>query len=155
VNGNYLAGNELITNNNSLGVQGEVPDSVLLASAFNVAPVITHTAKVAYDLVLQSAGASLKRDMLDARIVKEVLEGNATYGIEGNGIIDSQNDVGGWPVLQSKVAPADSDKDGMPDAWEKEKGLNPNDKSDAALTTLHSSFTNIEMFLQELIRERP
>jgi hypothetical protein len=43
----------------------------------------------------------------------------------------------------------------MPDAWEKEKGLNPNDKSDAALTTLHSSFTNIEMFLQELIRERP
>ncbi len=34
------------------------------------------------------------------------------------GMIDSQNDVGGWPNLESAPAPKDSDHDGMPDEWE-------------------------------------
>lgn len=46
------------------------------------------------------------------------------------GIIDSQNDVGGWPELKSTPAPADSDHDGMPDQWETTNGLNPNDPED-------------------------
>ena len=74
--------------------------------------------------------------MIDHRIVEEVKEGAAIYGIKKNGIIDSQNDVGGWPVLRSGPVPEDTDQDGMPDAWEKKKGLNPNDKSDAPKTSL-------------------
>ena len=35
-------------------------------------------------------------------------------------MIDSQDDVGGWPNLESTPAPKDSDHDGMPDAWEKQ-----------------------------------
>jgi pectate lyase len=46
------------------------------------------------------------------------------------GIIDSQNDVGGWPKLESLPAPKDSDHDGMPDEWEKKNGLDPNNPKD-------------------------
>jgi hypothetical protein len=37
-----------------------------------------------------------------------------------------------WPVLKSLPAPADTDKDGMPDEWEKKNGLNVNDAGDAS-----------------------
>ena len=46
--------------------------------------------------VLKGAGASKKRDAIDARIVKEVKKGTATYkgSVTGlPGIIDSENDV--------------------------------------------------------------
>ena len=83
------------------------------------------TAEEAYQSVLAHAGAALPtRDAVDARIVAEVASGTATFGV--NGIIDSQTEVGGWPVLQSTTAPTDTDLDGMPDAWELKHGLNPN-----------------------------
>ena len=40
----------------------------------------------------------------------------------------------------------DADKDGLPDAWEKKFGLNPNDPSDAALDKDGDEFTNLEEF---------
>ena len=33
-------------------------------------------------------------------------------------LLDSQDEVGGWPELKSKPAPKDLDRDGMADAWE-------------------------------------
>jgi hypothetical protein len=47
------------------------------------------------------------------------------------GIITDPSQVGGWPEYKGEPY-ADADKDGMPDAWEKKFGLNPNDASDAA-----------------------
>src|SRR5690606_25392080 len=94
------------------------------------APVITHSPQTACDLVLRYAGASLKRDEVDVRIVEEVRSGKSTYsGSVGKtpGIADSQKDVGGWPQLRATPYPPDSDGDGMPDAWEKARGLNPGD----------------------------
>jgi len=41
-------------------------------------------------------------------------------------VIDSQKAVGGWPEYDSGEPQQDSDNDGMPDAWEKKHGLNPN-----------------------------
>jgi len=64
------------------------------------------------------------RDSVDARIVSEVL-------LRSGAIIDSQQQVGGWPELKSTVTPKDSDGDGMPDEWERRYGLNPLDPSDA------------------------
>ena len=66
-----------------------------------------------------------------------------------SGIIDSQNDVGGWPQLNTLPAPADSDHDGMPDEWEKTHGLNPNDSSDRNLTD-KEGWTNLECYLNGL-----
>lgn len=66
-------------------------------------------------------------------------------------LINSQSEVGGWPVLQSKPAPLDSDGDGMPDAWEQAQGLNPRDGADAARVDAVSGYTNLERYLNGLV----
>ena len=63
-----------------------------------------------------------------------------------SGIIDSQEDVGGWPMLNSLPAPKDTDHDGMPDEWERQNGLNPNDPSDRNGITA-DGYTNLEVCL--------
>ena len=64
--------------------------------------------------------------------------------------IDSQSQVGGWPQLGSAPAPADTDGDGIPDAWEGEHGLNPSDPSDARATA-RSGYSNLELYLNGLV----
>ena len=58
--------------------------------------------------------------------------------------------MGGWPVLNSVPAPADSDHDGMPDNWEISNGLLPNDPSDRNNYSLNVLYTNLEVYLNEL-----
>ena len=89
---------------------------------------------------------------MDTRIIKEVLEGTYTYqGSNGStgGLIDTPSDVGGWPSYTGSLT--DSDFDGIPDEWEKAHGLNPNDRKDAALTTLQMPYMNIEVYANELV----
>jgi len=121
---------------------------------FSIADCETHTAQEAYNLVLKNAGASYKRDKVDERIINEVKNGIFTYtGSNGstNGIIDSQGDVGGWPVYNSTTALTDTDADGMPDDWEKKMGLDPQDSSDANKYNLSRSYTNLEMYINSII----
>jgi len=58
-----------------------------------------------------------------------------------------------WPHLQQSAPPADSDGDGMPDAWELQQGLNPRDASDAAGVQLHAYYTNIEVYINSIITQ--
>ena len=114
------------------------------------------TAEQAYEDVLEKAGASFPRDAVDIRIVNEVREGKYTFtGSNGStlGLIDSQNDVGGWPAynFSASIVPLDSDGDGMPDAWEDAHGLNKFDKSDAAHYNLSPSYTNLELYYNSLV----
>jgi len=106
---------------------------------------------VAWDKVLKNAGASLSRDSVDKRIVYEVEKGINHYGDKG--IINSQNQVGGWPGLNSMAAPADTDHDGMPDLWEKNNNLNPEDYSDRNDYDLNREYTNIEYYLIKLVSD--
>ena len=96
----------------------------------------------AYDLVLKNAGANIPRyDDVDVRIINDVKNGTGH-------IIDSQDDVNGWPVLDKGVPPADSDHDGMPDEWEQANGLDPAKHSDAYGTNLSDEgYTNIEVYV--------
>ena len=124
------------------------------ASIANVPFVITNKAPVmdtgsAYQLVLEHAGASHFRDPVDLRIIEEIRERKYTFG--NNGIIDSQEDVGNWPLLRPATLPVDSDGDGMPDEWEIRNGLNPNDPSDRNAFTLDNNYTNLEVYLNELV----
>ena len=110
----------------------------------------TESAKQAFNSVLKSAGASYKRDAIDTRIINETRTGTATYG--SSGMVDSQNDVGGWVELKSLPAPIDSDNDGIPDAWELKNKLNPNDASDGSKFSLSKEYTNLELYLNQIVK---
>lgn len=112
------------------------------------------SAEDAFETVLSKAGCSLHRDVIDARIVGEVREGKYTYnGSNGSkkGLIDAPSDVGGYPNLDPGTLPVDTDRDGMPDEWEDAKGLDKNSSADGKLYTLNQSYTNLEVYLNELV----
>lgn len=150
--GNYVDGSPEITLNNWSGgidfMNGATKEKNRATSpAFNAPPITQQSAMEAYPLVVARAGASLNRDLIDRRIVNEVLTGTFTYG--NKGIIDSQKDVGGWPKLETQIAPTDTDQDGMPDSWEKAKGLNPKNPADRNLIS-PEGYAMLELFLSEL-----
>lgn len=148
---NFIEENPELTANNLLSVKKRYDEEQLKFDdeyPFQISDYKIEPAKEIYPEVLDHAGASIKRDSLDMRIIKEVRTGTFTYGQKG--IIDTQDQVGDWPVLKSAPAPADSDNDGMPDTWEQSHQLNPNDASDGNKYTLTTNFTNIEVYLNSL-----
>ncbi len=157
----YSAEIASVNNDNWFGFTVKVSDVVFtkeeckVTSEFAMADCETHSAQEAYNLVLQQAGASYKRDKVDERIINEVRNGTYTYpGSNGstNGIIDSQSDVGGWPAYSSTAALKDTDGDGIPDEWEtKMGGLDPNDSSDTNKYNLSRSYTNLEVYINSII----
>ena len=122
--------------------------------------VTTHSAAEAYEKVLAYVGASLYRDEIDARYMEEAKTGTATYKgsiTNSPGIIDKVSDVKGYTEANfgtgSRPAGFDTDKDGIPDEWEKANGLNPNDASDALTCSLDKKgyYTNIEVYANSLV----
>ena len=124
--------------------------------------VTTHSAAEAFNKVLAYGGASLYRDEIDARYMEEAKTGTAQY--KGSitlspGIIDKVSDVNGYTesTFGTAYRPADfdTDKDGIPDAWELANGLNPNDDSDALTYSLDGKgyYTNVEVYANSLVEE--
>ena len=160
LDGNYVWGFPEISKNNwaggiDFGPDGDATEATLRVNEpYVVAPVQTQSAEEAFELVLKNAGASLSSDSVDSRIVNEIRTGTAqfgkSYGGGGKGIIDSPDDVGGWPELKSKPAPLDTDGDGMPDDWERSQGLNPKSAADGPLDRDGDGYTNVEEYLNSL-----
>ena len=122
--------------------------------------VTTHSAAEAYEKVLAYVGASLYRDEIDARYMEEAKTGTATYKgsiTNSPGIIDKVSDVKGYTEANfgtgTRPADFDTDKDGIPDEWEKANGLNPNDASDALTYSLDKKgyYKNIEVYANSLV----
>lgn len=122
--------------------------------------VTTHSAAEAYEKVLAYVGASLYRDEIDARYMEEAKTGTATYKgsiTNSPGIIDKVSDVNGYTEdnfgTGSRPDGFDTDKDGIPDEWEKANGLNSNDASDALTCSLDKKgyYTNIEVYANSLV----
>ena len=122
--------------------------------------VTTHSAAEAYEKVLAYVGASLYRDEIDARYMEEAKTGTATYKgsiTNSPGIIDKVSDVKGYTEANfgtgTRPADFDTDKDGIPDEWEKANGLNPNDASDALTYSLDEKgyYKNIEVYANSLV----
>jgi hypothetical protein len=87
------------TDKNAMKLSAPLPYGVFVSN---------HSAQQAYEKVLEFAGASFKRDAIDARIINETRTGTfSTTGSRGstNGFIDSQSDAAGWPVLASATLP--------------------------------------------------
>jgi pectate lyase len=145
-------------------VQTDLPfEKIKLEEPWPSMPINQQKAEEAYRLVLENAGAVLPgRDVIDERIIKEVRGGYATYEGESYkkehevadpgkvcGIIDTQDDVGGWPELKSAPAPKDADHDGMPDSWEKERGLDPDNAQDRNKIG-PGGYTMLEIYLNNI-----
>jgi len=154
VKDNYVYGYPQISKDNWLGgVQGNSDPVVKANKPFKVEAIETQSALDAFKVTLSQAGAILpKRDTIDSRVVSEIRKGIAHFGGnfgKGLGIIDSQEEVGGWPLLKSLPAAQDSDNDGMPDFWEKTQGLDIF-ANDAGLDDNKDGYSNIENYINSI-----
>jgi hypothetical protein len=178
VNGNIMEGYPEITRNNwNGGVQveeengtGEYLDNIRWPKPLPMAPVTIISAEAAKTFVLANAGATLpRRDAVDTRIVKQVATGKIDYNPNVKppetqfkhrrlaldsykiGIITDPSQVGGYPDYKGTPY-KDSDNDGLPDDYEKKKGLNPNSAADATQPSKSGSgYTNIEEYLDSVV----
>jgi hypothetical protein len=167
INGNVIEGNSEVTKDNwtegvfsqmksSYNLTDKDKNSIKINQPHDIQNnVKTYSAKEAYEKVLQFGGASLVRDAIDLHVLKDVKNGSFTYkGSKGstNGIIDSQNDVGGFPTLNSGKPQLDSDNDGMPDEWEIKNKLNPK-VANANGRDLDKNYDNIEVYFNEIVKK--
>ena len=113
------------------------------AKPYAYPPVRTESAPDAYKRVLATVGASLKRDSIDARLVSEVEK-------QTGAIITDPETVGGFGELKGGTPPPDADRDGMPDAWERQFGLNPSDPADSRADFDGTGYTNVEKYVNSL-----
>jgi hypothetical protein len=117
------------------------PASFRLTTPVPLEPVTTEEAPTAFARVLKEAGATIpRRDPVDHRIVADVEKRTGK-------IINSQDEVGGWPKLATGAPPPDTDHDGLPDAWETSHKLNPRDPADGPRDRDGDGYTNLEEYL--------
>jgi hypothetical protein len=119
--------------------------------------VTTQSAMAAYKDVLSDVGANQPLfDQHDNRIIQETLAGS--YHFKGSksglpGMIDNEQDAGGWPQYpkEERAADWDTDQDGLPNWWEEVEGLNTasakDDFSDTNSDTDKDGFTQLDAYL--------
>jgi hypothetical protein len=110
--------------------------------------VCTDDAPTAYKKVLDHVGASVPvRDEVDAALVQAIRT-------QGGKKIQDETDLGvggsGYGALAGGTAPTDTDRDGMPDAWETKRGLSPSNAADGNSDDDGDGYTNLEEYLNEL-----
>ncbi|MGB3801670.1 MAG: carbohydrate-binding protein [Lewinella sp.] len=106
------------------------------------------TAQEAVSYVVDNVGSSIRRDSVDKFLIDEL----TSYGTKGQ-IIDTEDDNGiinNVGTVYGGSAPLDTDGDGMPDAWEIDRGLDPNAADDTGDDD-QDGYTNIEEYLDCLV----
>ncbi|GEP43596.1 pectate lyase [Brevifollis gellanilyticus] len=149
--GNLIAASAEATANNKLAVShnqkfkkvSESDKEAMKADApFGELPVM-QSAREAYEAVLADTGATLPaRDAVDLRIVSAVREGKGAVIGKETDLPEDQR----WPDYRSLPAPADADKDGLPDFWEVQFGLDPKNAKDSA-DIAAGGYANIEHYI--------
>lgn len=134
----------------------------------------TQSAEDAYNAILEGVGATLpKRDVIDARVIAELKgeipivryaytdSAGQVSPVKGltSGLIDTQWNLvpdnapigtTPWDVYSyTEDVVVDTDHDGIPDAWEIEKGLNKDDVLDGRLIA-DNGYSNFENYLYGL-----
>ncbi|MEI6950014.1 hypothetical protein V9K67_22705 [Paraflavisolibacter sp. H34] len=110
--------------------------------------VVVESAADAFSRVVAEAGASLHRDAIDTRIIGYV----QSKGKQGQ-IIKNEADAGGQGTVNGGPSLKDTDRDGLPDAWEKAHKLNPRKAGDATAIVKESGYTRLEEYLNELVKK--
>jgi hypothetical protein len=126
------------------GEKGVAPETYRSPTRFAAPPVTVMSAPWALEQVLEGAGATAPaRDAVDLRVVGDVRQGTGS-------IIDTPEEVGGYPRLARGDPPPDADHDGLPDNWERERGLDPADPEDGKADRDGDGYTNLEEYLHSL-----
>jgi len=151
VAGNIVEGHPEVTTDNWKGMRSsdreDPPSEARVNTPFEGWPVNQQTAMNAFNTVLSKAGATLpKRDAVDIRIIDTVRTGKV---ITANGIVNDPREVGGYPSysFSPEDVPADTDHDGMPDAWEVKYQLDPDKAIDSSIDSDDDGYTNVEEYL--------
>ncbi|MCL2098415.1 MAG: pectate lyase [Bacteroidales bacterium] len=168
VAGNFMTSSTAVTNDNWQGIHpnpsSKDKEELKSTVEFEKGEIATQTAHEAYISVLAEAGASLKRDAIDVRVINEVSNGLAPIrayytlnptlrpiGVSATraGMIDSQTDVGGWDTYTFNPAdvPVYSVPDGIPLSWLQTNGLQVGDGPKFA----PNGYTNLENYLNSLV----
>jgi hypothetical protein len=121
----YIADNyHYVSTSQQVTSQASIADAgwTALAANYSGTPAVaTHPVLTAQTRVLDSAGA-WPRDSLDKRSVKETRDGTGSQTTRAVSLTAG---------LTATIPPPDTDRDGMPDCWELNQGLNPTDSTDA------------------------
>ena len=146
----------------SISGMAQIDYETYVEKPFFVPHVKTHTARQAYKNVLSDVGANQPQtDMHDKRIIRETRDSTYTYkgSISGlAGMIDTHEDVGGWEDYPEEKRPDDwdTDHDGLPDWWEKARGLNPRsakgDFTDTNTDSDKDGYTELDQYLDWMAR---
>ncbi|MBQ0073838.1 MAG: hypothetical protein KBT34_06560 [Prevotella sp.] len=158
-------------NNNMNALNGLSATYKMSEIPYALSGMTYESADNAYNAVVTKAGASLPRyDEVDQRLLDEAA-GKRTPQYTGSlgelGIIDAPDNIklsnagvyyangmayNNYPSMALKAGDKyakDSDGDGLPDAYEDEKGLNKNDATDGAAVTANG-YTNLENYLNAI-----
>jgi hypothetical protein len=115
---------------------------MIVTAPFAEVPEKMQSAQDAFATIIEEAGATLPaRDAVDLRILNQARDGTGKVIEKETDLPEDQR----WPDYRSLPAPTDSDHDGLPDFWEKQFGLNPNDASDSAKISA-GGYANIEHY---------
>ncbi len=141
--GNVMDGAPEFSGDNRKGTGCD--DEAFAEAPRQAAEVNTQTAALAFDAVLNKAGATLpKRDAVDRRLAEEVRNGTGK-------IVRYESDLAtSWPAYAAGQAPVDSMEDGIPDEWKHAHGLPLNDPGVASLVN-QAGYTNLELYLNSLM----
>ncbi|MDR2129908.1 MAG: pectate lyase [Odoribacteraceae bacterium] len=114
-------------------------------------PVLPETsAPEALAWIVKYAGCTVPaRDQVDQHVIDELL----SHGKKGK-LIHSEKELPtkGPGTIRNGNPKKDTDRDGMPDEWEELHGLNPADPADANGYIVSDIYSNIEMYLNSLVR---
>src|SRR5262245_13163841 len=136
----------------------EPGNATFFASPFAVARVAApDSADVALQQVLNYGGANWQtRNPIEQRIVQSVRSGTGsiindltagTQSIEWATVLSERPDANG-NAPYSRPANYDTDRDGMPDTWERAMGLNPAVPENNG-SVMNDGYTNLEAYINE------
>ncbi|MEJ1157415.1 hypothetical protein [Prosthecomicrobium sp. N25] len=149
------AGNLMVHRKDKAPVPAEIrlnsPDQMIPADDLKPDGVLLD-ARTLPDVLLPTIGARLPNGTMEDSLQKALV---ASVRERTGRVIDSPDQVGGWPEIPVERGAQDSDGDGMPDDWERARGLDARNASDRWKDRDGDGWSNLEEYLSVRAGDMP